>query len=571
MFGERYFATRERLADLMREIVSLAKQTGAAIGDILPVSDLSGRLGTPFLFVACGEVNSGKSTLLNGLFGHQLSRVSVLPETNRVLVFRYGPKSEDIEVSPVLRECLRPLERLKDFNWVDTPGTNSAIQGHLETTLELLPQADLILFVFPISNPWGSATWDFLGRVDPAILERVLLILQQADQRDPGDVQVILGHMRDLSMKRIGRTLPIFPVSGKLALQAKSVDPIDRRALAAAGFAELEEHISRSVCGSIERRRWLESWWDQAAKALQVVEERIEEQTRGLSDQGRFLEEIEGEIDMLREQFVTRLPRHLSEVAEVFQTEAVWVSAMLRRRLGTLRSVYRLFVGDQTGLRMETLFIERLERAVEAVAQKDGAEVLAACRSHWAELGQRVRAATGVELGGSEPLEETLAAARTRFVTRLGRAARQGIGNLKVRHQLDKELRRRNLALKSFTFTTLALITIGATCGAFGLPWLPGIFCGLAALFWLGGIAIGWSTKKAIVAEFQDRLLDTCGSFASTLRTDYEEALRVVFQDYTGMLEAVRKHLAKEKAAIEPRSQRWKDLFLTLKAIEQEL
>ena len=36
-------------------------------------------------------------------------------------------------------------------------------------------------------------------------------------------------------------------------------------------------------------------------------------------------------------------------------------------------------------------------------------------------------------------------------------------------------------------------------------------------------------------------------------------------------LAAVRTHLAKEKLAVEPRLKRWQDLFLTLKAIEQDL
>ena len=124
---------------------------------------------------------------------------------------------------------------------------------------------------------------------------------------------------------------------------------------------------------------------------------------------------------------------------------------------------------------------------------------------------------------------------------------------------------------KSFTFTTLLLTTAGATCGALGFPWLPAILCGLAALFLFGGIAVAMITRKTITDEFQKRLLDTCSAFATTLRSDYEDALRIVFQDYTSSLSAIRTHLAHEKLAIEPRLRRWHELFLTLKAIEQDL
>ena len=103
------------------------------------------------------------------------------------------------------------------------------------------------------------------------------------------------------------------------------------------------------------------------------------------------------------------------------------------------------------------------------------------------------------------------------------------------------------------------------------VPWLPAILCGLAALFLTGGVITAWVTRKPITRDFQHRLLDTCGTFASTLHADYEEALRIVFHDYASSLANVRTHLAREKLAIEPRLRRWQELFLTLKAIEQEL
>jgi len=570
-FGERYFATRERLSGVMRGIAELAKETSTDLGDKLPIEEMEQGLGTPFLFVVCGEVNAGKSTLLNGLFGRELCRVNVLPETHRVYWYRYGNPARDVEVTPLLEERYRPVEILRDFNLVDTPGTNSIEREHQEITEKFIPAADLVLFVFPVSNPWGAATWDFISRIPQDMLERVAFVVQQADQREPKDIEVILGHMADLSMKRIGQKPKIFAVSGKLAFEAKRSSPFARDKLKASGITVLEDFISKTVCQSPARRRTLETWRGQAAAALRAVEDRIEDQTRGISQQGRFLERVEREIDDVRERFVKRLPRHLAGVAEVFESEAVWATKQLRKRLAAVPSIFRLFTGDRTGSEMEAVFIERLQAAVEAVAEKDGDELVDECQAHWNHLGDRVQDEMSIDLRSADPVDETLAQARKRFVTRIGRAARQGIGNLKVRNQLDKELRRRNIALKSFTFMTLILTTAGAVCGGLGIPWLPYILCGFAALFLIGGILTAWITRKSISREFQHRLLDTCGAFASTLHSDYEEALRIVFRDYAGCLGNLRSHLAKEKLAIEPRLKRWQDLFLTLKAIEQEL
>ncbi|GAA5117963.1 dynamin family protein [Luteolibacter yonseiensis] len=571
MFGERYFATRERLAGVMRGIVDLAADTGTDLGDKLPLAEIESGLGAPFLFVVCGEVNAGKSCLLNGLFGQDLCRVNVLPETDRVLWYKYGATARDAPATPLLEERFRPSDVLRDFHVIDTPGTNSAVEGHQQITARFLPSADLILFVFPVSNPWGAATWNFISELSAEDLERVVLIIQQADQRESVDLDVIRGHMTDLAMKRIGRTPPIFAVSAKNACEAKRATPFARAQFQKSGFPELENHISRKICESPARKSVLHSWRGQAASALHAVEDHIDNLSHSLKTQGRFLDTTEREIDDIRERFVVRLPTHLNGVAEVFETEAVWVSKVLHRRLAAAPSFVRLFIGDRTGQKMETLFIERLQTAVEAVAEKDGVEVVEFCHHHWQELGARVREAMGIDLRSSLPIDETLGTAKNRFILRLGRAARQGIGNLKVRNQLDKDIRRRNIALKSFTFMTLLLTTIGASCGALGLPWIPGILCTLAGLFLIGGVLTAWVTRKSITAEFQQRLLDTCGGFASTLRSDYEEALRIVFQDYASSLTAVHTHLAREKLTIEPKLKRWQELFLTLKAIEQEL
>jgi predicted GTPase len=573
MFGEHYFATSHRLSHVMHGIAGLAAETNTDLGDRLPLAEIKSSLANPFLFVVCGEVNAGKSTLINALFGHDLCRVNALPETQSVLWYRHGSPARDVQISPMLEQCFRPLEFLHKFNIIDTPGTNTNTNepDHQDVTARFLPNAELILCVFPISNPWSPTTWNFISSLSNETLERIVLIIQQADQRESNDIQVILGHMSDLAMKRIGRIPPIFAVSGKIAYEAKLATTPAADHLQVAACSALENFISKSICQSPARRQALETCRGHAAAALRAVEDRIEEQTRSISTQNRFMDEIEREIDSMRNSFVTRLPRHLTGVAEVFESEAVWVSRFLRRKLRAFPSIIRLFSGDRSGPEMESAFIECLQSAVEAVAEKDGGEVVDACQAHWDELGNRIKDTMGVDLNSAEPIQQTLATARKHFVARLGRAARQGIGNLKVRNQLDKELRRRNIALKSSISTTLVLTSAGATCGALGVPWVPGILVGLSALFLTGGILTAWVTRKSIAADFQARLLDTCGTFASTLHTDYEDALRLVFRDYAASLASVRTHLAREKLAIEPRIRRWQELFLTLKAIEQDL
>ncbi|WP_411827279.1 dynamin family protein [Luteolibacter sp. AS25] len=570
-FGERYFATRERIAHVVAGIHELARNTGTDLGDSLSNTAFQKDLATPFLFVVCGEVNAGKSSLINGLFGRELCKVNILPETDRVVWYRHGAPPRDVQATDSLEERYRPIEFLRDFNLVDTPGTNSIVKGHQEITERFLPAADLLLFVFPVTNPWGAATWNLISRIPEECHKRVAFIVQQADQRDESDIKIILQHMADLSMKRIGVVPQIFAVSGKMAFEAKTQGAFGEKDYKKSGFPALEEFISRRVCDSPERRASLQIWRTQASSALTQIENRIEDQTKNLSDQNVFLASLETEIDTMRESLVTRLPHHLAKVAETFETEAIWVTKTLKKWLKLPPSVFRIFVGDKIGTQTESLFIDRLRNAVETVAESDGKDVVSACQDHWDGLGIRVKDAIGTNIDDTEPVPEKLEQARKRFVQRIGRAAHHAIGNLHVRKDLERELRRRNLALKSFTATTLLFFILGAICGIFGFDWLPWLFCGIAGIFLLGGATIAVITKVKIARDFQSSLLDTCGSFAETLRTDYEEALRIFFQDYTTCLNSIRKHLAKEKIAVEPKLARWHELFLTLKSIEQDI
>lgn len=566
--GERYFATRGRLSALLQGILELTRHCGATPGEAL--LDFSTGLGRPFRVIVCGEVNAGKSTLLNALFGQPLCPAGPLPVTTRIHHYRHAPEARDITIDDSLCEMFRPLGFLRDFELIDTPGVNDGRAEHLVTWERLAVDADLLLCVFPVSNPWMAATWDLLGRLPVESLDRTALVIQQADLREPGDIGVILGHVADLSRKRLGCELPAFAVAARAALDAKRSMPRDVAALRHSGLPQLEAFISENICQCPARRALLDEWRGHAAAALRALDDHIDDHHRLINGHGRFISGIDGEIAAIREEFLTRLPGHLFNVAAVFEKEAEDVGRLLHRRLRALPSFLRLFTGDRTGQQMEAAFIARLRETIEAVAAKDGDEVVKACTVHWTELASRVGVTMAFDLRTAAPVDQALADARACFVRCLGAATGQGVGELKLRKRLDKDLRRRNLALLSFTVTALLFLTAGAVCGALAIPWAPWILCGFAAMFLCGGTVVAWITRRAISRDFRNHLLDTCGAFAAALHGDYADALGDVFRVYREALDPLHRHLARSKRSIEPLLRRWQELFLTLKAIEQD-
>ena len=194
--------------------LQLRGEVEAVLGDLLkfaaelrrPGPELDGLHGLltnirePLLFVVVGEVKAGKSSLINALFGQEIAKADVLPATDRVCIFRYGRKEKQIEQSPKLIEIHLPLEFLRDFNIVDTPGTNTMVAEHQTITEDFVPRADLILFVFSVVSPWTQSAWEFLKFVQKKWLKNVVFVLQQTDLRDTKEVDVIKRHLQETAI-----------------------------------------------------------------------------------------------------------------------------------------------------------------------------------------------------------------------------------------------------------------------------------------------------------------------------------------------------------------------------------
>lgn len=568
-FGQRFFTAREQFLNLWNEIQTFADLVVSTPSEQAEWELLEKQLRRPFTAVVIGAVNTGKSMFLNALVGDDLCPVSPLPETTYVTHYGYG--EEDSEVIVGEGVCLRGkrLDVLRNLEVVDTPGTGEGLNAHEGVLAPYMESADFIFVVFSAQNPWEASTWNRVSQFSADMLSRTLLIVQQRDQCVDTDIEVILDHMGDLVKKRIHVMLPIFVVSANELMAARKTHPMDVRRYRASGFAELDALISCRINESEVRQKELRLAVDRANLELSHLEEHLNGYVREVDEHGYFLEQLDGEIGVMRENFSARLNEHFAGVAEGLEREALQVSAILHKRLSPLRSLVRLFGVDGVGIEMENALIEHLQSALGKAAEKDGDEILEACHAHWRDIGQRAPEYLGIDPRSLADAGPTLATARTYFVEHLEYASRQGVGNLKVRKRLEKDLRKRTMSLKSFMVTTLSLSIAASGSGILGIPWVPFVFLLLAFVFLLGGVFVAWMTRAAVEKEFKFRLVNVCGAFSVALRADYEEALSWFFVDYAQLLDVLHMYIARERLDLEPMMNRQRELFLSLKAFEQ--
>lgn len=338
MIGDDYFNIREQLSGAIGELRSQAAALNAGNESLLTLENVQASLREPFVFVVVGEVNVGKSTFLNALFGQDFSRTGIVPTTEKILFFKHGDAQQVIPITPTLEEVLIPCEFLRDFHIVDTPGTNSIQDEHQQITERFVPVADLVIFVFSAINPWGASAWQFLEKVHRQWMRNVVFVLQQCDLRTPEEIQVITDYMKQLTQQRFGRQFPLFPVSAKHAYLARS-SGIDRAGLLAeSGFEPLEKYISSSVTQHSSRSTKLVTALQFARSHLEKLQGKLQQAHHSAQRRAAIVQELITERDLQIERTLLKIEPAIDATVRDYHDSAIRVASLAANTLTAKRA-----------------------------------------------------------------------------------------------------------------------------------------------------------------------------------------------------------------------------------------
>lgn len=178
-------------------------------------------LQEPFLLVVAGEFNAGKSAFINALIGEPVLAEGVTPTTAVVTLLRQGEPPAVHQRPDGVEERVHPAAFLRDVAIVDTPGTNAVLRHHEQLTTEFIPRSDLVLFVTSADRPFTESERQFLTRIRDWG-KKVVLVLNKVDLlHSDDDVSEVLAFIREHAAQLLGRTPEMFPVSARLAQEAR--------------------------------------------------------------------------------------------------------------------------------------------------------------------------------------------------------------------------------------------------------------------------------------------------------------------------------------------------------------
>lgn len=560
--GPPFFSDQQRLIEVVLATRALAGDLKADVSALLPQDDFHATLAKPHVLLILGASHSGKSTLLNALFRSEPSPVSPHTGTSRVTLHRGSSSHAKYLTDPLLHTVSHPnCAALSEFAAIDTPGANRLTPEDSSLILRLVEQSSLILGILSTANPWEPATWDMLHRSCSQSASKLVLVLQHADLPQADDLAVLQGHITDLAKRRLGFLPPIFPI----ACPAPAPNPSSWHS---SGCQTLWNHLIHAIVESPERQSMMQRWKHLASTALRSLDDHIDHLHRQIGERQHFLGRVQAEIDHIQSHFRQSLESGIDHLAMALHEECGSIHQDLKRKLGILPSLIRLFSKDTTASKIETRFVGDLQSAIHKVGKEDASEIAKACLDHW--LGIRTDAsAQQLGLPGNDPdAKNVLAQARDRFVESLDKAAAERLSSIHLRSKLDRELRRRNRTLAAYAATAMIFLTLGATTGALGWPvWWAIALCALSVLFLTGAVLISWATRPGILESFHQQLAEACTNVARTMQADYEEALHGMLRDYADILIPLHRSISEREATIKPLQKRWQEIFLQLKTI----
>ncbi|HZC58884.1 MAG TPA: dynamin family protein [Chthoniobacterales bacterium] len=532
MVVEKYLELRSQLGTILGSLIALAHQIGAPEVTLCNLQALSANLGQPFLFVVVGEVKAGKSSLLNALFGQDFCKVDVLPATDRIYEFKYGETSYDVQISDHITELHRPIDFLKDFNIVDTPGTNTIVANHQEITENFVPMADLIVFVFAVTNPWAASAWDFLKLIGRQWKKNIVFVVQQADLRDPHEVDIVSRHLDQTVLQILGANCPIFAVSAKKALLAKTGPEANREKLwSESNFGPLEDWITKTVSRSEERGGKLLS----VAQTAQVVAGGLRARVQGaldlLKSDTEKLASIRSTFEARKAQSHRQVGGFIREIEQAYDACRERGEKALEKRL-TIGQTFKMVLSSG---RWEKDFQDQVQSEVKTEVEKKMELALSLLESDLRSMWQDLQDKVSVQFGSESKKQVRAMVAgfltqRQEILQRLQLTLIEQMSDARIKEQLQALFGETARWLRVPTSMAAAggIATIIAALTHTALLDVTGTVAGLAAL--TGTLYAVWRRRK-ILHQYRDQMSDKRRDLTRALETQLNHAIDAFYHE----------------------------------------
>lgn len=564
MIADNYLQLRTELETALAGLLKLSSDMRRDPATLDTLHGLLTDIREPLLFVVVGEVKAGKSSLLNALFGHEFAKVDVLPATDRVYIFRYGTEEKSIEVSPQLTERYLSIAFLRDFNVVDTPGTNTMVPEHQTITESFIPRADLVLFVFSVVNPWSQSAWDLLNFVQKKWLKNVVFVLQQADLREPSEIDVIHRHLQDTAMQKLGFTPPIFPVSARKALLARTTGLDKERLWQESQFGPLEDQIDHMVTESGVRILKLQS----TARTAGVILGEVAEEIRGCFDtilrDEKQLARVDEFLQARKDQTLRQVAGFLRGVEQACRECARQGTKLLEEKLSFWRTWRLVWSREQWQQEFQTEVEAKLRQTVQPQIENAVQLLETDLRGLWPQLQDTIEAQ--FDSAGKNRMSKTMpdfARQRRDLLQSIQLTLVERIASKGVEEQLARMFRETAawLRLPAGVAAAGGIVTVIVAMSSAAVADVTGVLAASAAII---GTIVAFTQRRKILSAYDKEMETKRLELIHAIEEQMNHAIDLFYKEISVAFAPLAAFCTTERKRYEPlmqQAERLKDLL----------
>lgn len=517
----------------------LLKQTRAVLGDLRATlgdsADPTGRLALAesirqldelFLLVIAGEFNSGKSAFINALLGQSIQPEGVTPTTDQIYLIKYGETAQRRPGENGVWVQTAPVDLLTKITLVDTPGTNAIMREHEALTAEFIPRSDLVLFVTSADRPFTESERAFLEQIRKWGKKIVLVINKIDIHESDAEIDEVVNFVSTSARTLVGDVAAVFPVSARLAQQAKAGRP-DR--WAPSRFEALETYIHDTLDDEGRFRLKLLNPLGVGDRLAREQLAHVNADLDTLADDTRLLEDIRSQMVYYDEDMHRNFRARIGEIDSLLlamekrgndffddRLRLARIPALLRSK--QMEQDFQDEVITDTPQQID----ERVDELVDWMVQQDLRQWTAVAD----HLSKRRDAHLDRVVGGGAPREGTLAYDRQRLIDSIGRTTRQAVES----YDQDREAAELAQAARQ-AVVNAGLAGVGASIGVIiavvahtAFLDFTGIFAGIAAAA-LGLLVLPAQKRKA-KAEFAAKLNDLRTKLVGNLEQQFDREMR---------------------------------------------
>ncbi|HSM56104.1 MAG TPA: dynamin family protein [Candidatus Sulfomarinibacteraceae bacterium] len=516
----------KRTRDVLGRLREVLADVNATEADREALSESIRQVDHFFLLVVAGEFNSGKSAFINALIGQSLLQEGVTPTTSQIHVLRHGEEVTREPVDQGTWSHTAPVELLKHINIVDTPGTNAILREHEALTAEFIPRSDLVLFVTSADRPFTESERLFLKQIQEWGKKIVLIINKIDILPEEQDLTKVVEFVRDAGQRLLGDIAAVFPVSARLAKQAKAGQP---QLWEQSRFEPLESYIHNTLDDEGRFRLKLLNPLGVGKRLVNRYLSVTEDNLALLQDDATLLDDIQRQTTYYNEDMQRNFKARLGEIDNIlFEMEKrgnEYFDETIRFgripdliRTKHIQHEFEQEVVADTPRQLEN----RIGELVDWMVEQD----LRQWTSVAEHLSRRREDHAGRIVGQSGPREGTLAYDRQRLIDSIGHATKKAI------ESFDKEREAEEIAeaaRNAVVNTGLAGVGVGlgvAIAAAVQLVWVDvtGILAAVGAATL--GLLILPARRRSAKQELGQKLADLRQKLMSNLTEQFEREMR---------------------------------------------